>query len=324
MFKPKSKYEFDPEKLDYVIINQSFFRRIYNAFLKILPGFIVSFFFLFILLNTVNSPLERELKSKSDSLIFNINLLNKKVTNINSDIEQLADKDNKLYRPFFEMDSIPLSIRKAGFGGVDKYKKLRYTSNSDLLISLTKNIDIVSKQLYIQSISFDEIIENIEEKDKMLACIPSMRPVELSEIVAVCSFGMRMHPLLGIYRMHKGVDLCADENTEIYASGDGVVTRRTFHESLGNYLIINHGYGYETVYGHLNKQLVSVGDSVKKGDLIALMGTTGISTVVHLHYEVHKNGKAVNPMKFYYWDLTDVEYNNLVSNNTEATSFFMK
>jgi murein DD-endopeptidase MepM/ murein hydrolase activator NlpD len=323
MFRRKLKYQFDTEKLSYVYVKQTFWKSIFRGVVIILPGFFISFLFLYLLLNTINSPVEKYLQSKSDSLLLKYDILNKKIFSVNTEIEAIAINDNHVYRPFFEMDSIPGSIRKAGFGGTDRYKYLRISENSDLLVNITKNVDIISKQLYIQSISFDEIIESIDEKEKMLKCIPSIRPVKLEDIDAICSFGMRMHPLLGIYRMHKGVDLCAPENTEIFAAGNGIVEISKFHESLGNYLIINHGFGYKTVYGHLNKALVSVGDTVSGGDLIALMGTTGISTIEHVHYEVHKNGEAVNPMKFYYWDLTDVEYNCLVSNNTEAESFFM-
>lgn len=323
MFKRKSKYKFDEDKLIFIVENKTFYQKLISSLLAILPGFIISFLFLFIFLNTIDSPLEKKLQANIDTVLYKMEILKTKMSGVNVDIDRIADNDNTIYRPFFEMDSIPSSIRKAGFGGIDNYKNLKVSENADLLINLSKNIDILTKQLYIQSISFDEIIRNIENKEEMQQCIPTHRPVKLDKINAVCSFGMRMHPLLGIYRMHKGVDLCAPDNTEIFAAGKGVVTRKTFHESLGNYIIINHGYGYETVYGHLNKALVAVGDTVQKGDLIALMGTTGISTVVHLHYEVHKNGKAIDPMKLYFWDLTEVEYQCMISNNTEAVSFFM-
>lgn len=324
MFNRKTKYNFDPEKLSYYSVKQSFWQKIIKTIIQILPAFFISFFFLFILLKTIDSPLEKHLQSKTDSLLLKYDILGKKMLSINSDIELIAETDNKVFRPFFEMDSIPYTIRNAGFGGSDRYQSLRNYRNTEILINTTKQVDILSKQLYIQSVSFDELIANIKEKENMRECIPSMRPVNLQEIDAIGTFGMRMHPILHIYRMHEGVDLCAADNTKIYASGNGVVSRNTFQSGLGNYIVISHGYGYESLYAHLNKALVSVGDSVTKGDFIALMGTTGTSTQVHLHYEVHKNGTPVNPMKFYYWDLTDVEYCNLVSDKTEAESFFMK
>lgn len=324
MFTRKVKYKFDHEKLSYIIIKQSIWKTIYKSFIIIIPSILISLVFLFILLNTIDSPYEKKLQAHCDSLLLKYNILDKKIVETNISIAQIAQNDNYAYRPFFEMDSIPQSVRMAGFGGTDKYKEFRQYQHSDLLTDMTKKVDIIAKQLYIQSKSYDEVIENIKNKEKMLECIPSFRPVKLEDITAECSFGMRLHPILGIYRMHKGVDLCADENTEIYAAGSGIVVNNTFQESLGNYVKIDHGYGYQTVYGHLNKSLVNVGDSVKQGDLIALMGTTGISNVVHVHYEVHKNGEPVNPLNLFYNDLTDIEYECLISNNSEATSYFMK
>jgi len=324
MFLRKIKYKFDTETLSYVPIKLTFWQRIYNFIVSIIPAFFVSFIFLFILLQTIDSPFEKILQTKTDSLLTKYSLLDKKIEALKLDILIIADNDNNIYRPFFEMDSIPSSIRQAGYGGIEKYKSLKGFENSDLLISFSKKVDILSKQIYIQSVSYDELIKNIKEKDKMMLCIPSVRPVNLKDITAVCTFGMRMHPIINIYRMHQGVDLCAEENTNIYAAGNGIVTAVKFQESLGNYIKINHGYGYETVYGHLNKSLVSIGDSVNRGDLIAKMGTTGISTVVHVHYEIHKNGTPINPMKMFYNDLTDIEYQSLVENHTEAESFFMK
>lgn len=323
MFSRKPKYVFDPFKLSYVLANETFLQKILRIVKKIIPGFLFSFLFLFILLKTVNSPFDKKLNSNIDSLVSKIDNLNVGINSISKEIVTISYNDNNIYRPYIEMDTIPSSIRNAGFGGINSYENLKNYLHSDILIEVSENIDIVSKQLFVQSISYDDVIKEVEENKKMREAIPSYRPVKLNYIDAICSYGMRQHPLLNIYRMHKGVDLCAPENTEIYAAGDGLVTRCTFHESLGNYIVINHGYNYETVYGHLNKQLVNIGDSVKKGDLIALMGTTGISTISHLHYEVHKNGEAVNPMSYYLWDITEVEYNNLISDETEAVSFFM-
>jgi len=318
MLKRKTKYQFNSVDLTYSEVNIPFWVQFYKSILNILPGFfiaIILFYFSTIFLNT---PAERLLLDQKDSIVMHYNMLCENVKALGTELDLIARNDNSIYRPFFEADSIPTSVRKAGFGGTDRYVKYKSYQESELLINTARTLDIISKQLYVQSTSYDEVVTLIKDKEKMLASIPSLRPVALKYIVAVCSFGMRVQPMLKIYRMHEGVDLCSAEGTPVIAAGDGKVIEIKYNRGLGNYIKISHGYGYTTVYGHLIKTIAQVGEVVKKGDLIGLVGTTGLSQVNHLHYEVRKNGVPQNPMIFYYWDLTAKEYDCLIRNSTES------
>jgi len=321
MLKRKTKYQFNRDTLTYDIINIPFWIQFYKGLLRILPGFFIAILLFYFSTIYLNTPAERNLISQKDSIITHYNILCSKIETLSDELDLIARNDNSIYRPFFEADSIPYAVRKAGFGGTDKYEKYKDFSESQILTKTAKNLDIISKQVYVQSVSYDEVITLIEDKEKMLASIPSLRPVELKYIDAICSFGMRVQPMLKIYRMHEGIDLCGAEGTPIMAAGDGKVIEIKYNGGLGNFIKISHGYGYTTVYGHLLTTLVKVGDKVKKGDVIATMGTTGLSQVNHLHYEVRKNGEPQNPMIFFYWDLTEKEYDCLVRNNTESEGF---
>ncbi len=319
----KAKYRFDYDTLRYEKLEVSA-SQVIRSFLKkfttsLLFGTIL-FLLLFLIIAT---PRERMLQEQNAQILFQYHLLNKRLDNTFTTINKIQESDNDSYRPFFEMKTISNSIRKAGFGGSNVYKSFEGYENSKIVIQVQKKLDIISKQLYVQTKSHDEIIKMILDKEKMLEAIPSIRPVKKSNITSVGTFGMRFHPILHYERMHKGIDLCADEGTKIYASGSGIVVRSKFNSGLGDYIVIDHGYGYKSVYGHVSKVFVKVGKKVKRGDIIAEVGTTGLSYVNHLHYEVHKNGKPVNPFKYYYYDLTDKEYNNLKGNHPRSKAFFL-
>ncbi len=319
----KVRYVFNPDNLTFSKIELSIKDHLKN----LLPFFSFSLFAGIALAIAAfykfDSPAQLQLKKQQETILLKYQLLTIQLIALKEELDTIHSKDNFMYRSFFGAEPIPESMYKAGTGGTDKYQKLRGYKQSNLMIGVSRATDMLSKQMVVQSKSFDEIIELIKVKEQMYKCLPVLRPVKLEAIDGICTFGMRVQPLLKIYRMHKGVDLCGKEGTQIFASGDGVVIKNTFHWSLGNYITINHGFGYTSVYGHLQKSLVQTGDKVKRGDLIALMGTTGLSNVVHLHYEIYKNGVEQNPMNFYYNDLIDVELNCLSRNNSEAESFAM-
>jgi len=318
------KFIYNPKTLGYDEYKTSSKELIVNILLNILPGFVIGGIMFFFIFQYFVFPDEARLLSIQQQKIQKYKTLNKKIDIINTNIAYLVNNDDELFRPMLELSPVAQSIRIAGVGGVDKYKRLKGYENSNLMIRTSLHLDFIASQLLIQSQSFNELTEFIEEQKKRKACTPSIRPVKLETITAIGTFGMRVQPMLKIYRMHKGVDLCSPKNTEIFASADGTVVANRFNKGLGNYIKINHGYGYVTVYGHLEKSLVRIGQQVKKGEKIALMGTTGISETDHLHYEVYKNGKEVNPFLYYYNELTDREYQSLISNNTESEAFFLK
>ena len=224
----------------------------------------------------------------------------------------------------FEAEPIASSIRKAGYGGINRYKDLEGYNNSDLIIQTTKKIDQISKQMYIQSKSFDEIVDLAKNKTKMLASIPAIQPVSNKDLSRMASgFGYRIHPIYKTRRLHAGMDFSAKTGTPIYATGDGKIFKVSkTRKGYGNYVIIDHGYGYKTLYAHMSKFIVKKGQSVKRGETIGFVGNTGTSVAPHLHYEVHKNGRKIDPVNFYYNDLNAEEYEKMRIISSQSNQSF--
>jgi len=316
----KPKYKFNPETLQFekieLTLKQWFVQNICTRFgISLLSGiviFIAASFY-------IDSPKERKLIEARQHYLLKYDLLNKRLRGIEVNLDKLQIRDDEVYRPIYEADPIPATIRKAGIGGVNKYSNMQGYSSSELVVNTLMRMDKVSKQTYIQSKSYDEIYTLAKNKERMLASIPAIQPVSNKDLTAFGPFGMRFHPILHYTRMHNGVDLCAAAGTKIYAAGDGRVSKTDYNGGLGYYVKINHGFGYETVYGHLLKMLVKPGQKVKRGDVIALMGTTGLSNTNHLHYEVHYRGAPVNPINYYGNDLTSEEYEKMIKVLTNKT-----
>jgi murein DD-endopeptidase MepM/ murein hydrolase activator NlpD len=237
-------------------------------------------------------------------------ILNKKMDQIDDVIEDIEDRDNNIYRTYFNTAAIPEEQRKSGYEGIHRYKELEGYDNSQLVSNTTKRIDILSKELAIQSQSLDVILKLAKEKNKLLAAIPAIQPVRNENLKRMASgFGYRTDPFTKARKMHQGMDFTAKTGTPIYATGDGVVARADNTASgYGNHIVIRHGFGYETLYGHLSKYKSRRGQRVKRGDVIGYVGSTGRSQAPHLHYEVHKGGRVVNPLNFYYGNISAIEY----------------
>lgn len=305
----KVKYYYDADTLSYrkIAVKKSDFykKTIYGVFAILLIAFIGFVF----LSQFIMSPNERAQKRELENLKLHYDLLYKRMEEGSSVLAQLQERDNNIYRIYFEANPIPDEQRKAGFGGVNRYKSLEGFDNSTMITKLTKDIDVLSKQLVVQSKSLDEIVILAKEKEKMLASIPAILPVKLVDLTRMASgYKWRMHPILKIRKFHKGMDFTASIGTPIYASGNGTVIRSQRSATFGKVVYIDHGYGYKTIYAHMSKLKAKRGQKVKRGDLIGYVGNTGRSVSSHLHYEVHKNGVALNPINFYYGDLTPEEF----------------
>ena len=200
------------------------------------------------------------------------------------------------------MNPIPNEQRKAGFGGVNRYKALEGFDNSEMIIDVTKNMDILSKQLYVQSKSLDEIVKLAENKEKLLAAIPAIQPVKNEDLSRMASgFGWRSDPFTKANKRHMGMDFSAPKGTPVFVSGDGVIERADQSAAgYGKHIRVNHGFGYVSLYAHLSNYNIKKGQRVKRGDLIGFVGNTGRSQAPHLHYEIIKNGVKINPINFYY------------------------
>ncbi|HEU0137024.1 MAG TPA: peptidoglycan DD-metalloendopeptidase family protein [Flavobacterium sp.] len=308
----KVKYYFDTESLAYRKIKIKKATKFGYVALFLAASALFGFLSFVILLNTpyFETPKDRLQAREIENMKLSYALLNKKMDQIDEVLSSVAERDNNLYRTYFNTAPIPEEQRKAGFGGVNRYKELEGYNNSELVINTARRVDIISKELAIQSHSLDEILKLAKEKSKLLSAIPAIQPIKNENLKAMASgFGYRSDPFTKVRKFHAGMDFTAKSGTPIYASGDGVVEKADNTASgYGNHIVIRHGYGYETLYGHLSKYKVRRGQRVKRGDIIGYVGSTGRSEAPHLHYEVHKNGEAVNPLNFYYGNISAAEY----------------
>jgi murein DD-endopeptidase MepM/ murein hydrolase activator NlpD len=299
--------------------------RFRDKMLKVLSYVLTSVFFSFIVLvigfSVIDSPKEKQLKREINQLQFQYNLLNKKMTNVSDVLNNMASRDNDIYRVVLDAQPIPQSIREAGFGGSDRYKDLEGFTNSQLMIDATRNMDQLIKQIYVQSKSYDEIEKLAMNKEKMLASIPAIQPIDNKSLKCIISgFGWRIHPVYKTEKFHTGIDFAAAEGTPIYATGDGVVEKAdAAEEGYGNHVVINHGFGFESLYGHMSRIAVTVGEKVKRGQVIGYVGCTGLCTGDHVHYEVIKNGVKVNPIDYFYSNITPEEYKEIIALSSQPS-----
>ena len=320
----KIKYYYDTKTLSYKPIDSTVVDKFKNFIIYFTSSAILAFFIILIFFQYFDSPKEKRLKNEINNLTTQYEFINNNLKQIELVLDDIQKRDDNIYRTIFEADPIPTSIRKQGFGGVNRYKKLSGFSNSDLIINTTKKIDQLTKQLYLQSKSFDEIIELAKNKSEMLASLPAIQPVANKNLKRMASgYGYRIHPIYKTRKMHYGMDFSAKIGTEIYATGDGVISKvKRSKRGYGNYVKINHGFGYETLYAHMSKYIVKKGQKVKRGEVIGYVGNTGISTAPHLHYEVRKDNKKINPVNFYYNDLTPEEYEKMLEISSQYNQSF--
>lgn len=306
----KVKYYYDSVTLSYRKIRTKKGEKFRNFVFMLLAVVVIMFAGFVVLTSIFESPKEKELKRELEFVKLNEELHSKKIAQLENILAEIQDRDNNIYRMYFEVNPIPLEQRKAGFGGVNRYKVLEGFDNSDMIIDVSKNLDILSKQLYVQTKSLDEIVKLAEAKEQLLAAIPAIQPVKKEDLTRMASgYGWRRDPFTKARKRHFGMDFSAPIGTPIYASGDGVVIRADQNSAgYGKHIRIDHGFGYVTLYAHLSKYNIRRGQHVKRGDLIGFVGSTGRSQGPHLHYEVIKNGYNTNPINFYYGNLSPEEF----------------
>jgi murein DD-endopeptidase MepM/ murein hydrolase activator NlpD len=308
----KVKYYFDTESLAYRKIKPKLAKQLGYIGLFLLSSALFGFLCFVVLLNVpfFETPKDKLQSREIENMKLRYAILNKKMDQIDEVLEDVEDRDNNVYRAYFNTAPIPLEKRKSGFGGVNRYKDLEGYNNSDLVISTSKRVDVLSKELAMQSKSLDEILKLAKAKNKLLSAIPAIQPIKNENLKRIASgFGYRNDPFTKVRKMHEGMDFTAKTGTPIFATGDGVVAKADNTASgYGNHIVIRHGFGYETLYGHLSKYKCRAGQRIKRGDIIGYVGSTGRSEAPHLHYEVHKDGKVVNPINFYYGNISAAEY----------------
>lgn len=317
----KVKYYYDQETLSYRPIKATSKNRISNIVLFVLASFFFGLTCLLILLNSdvINTPSEIVQKRTLKNYELQFDILNKKLTQLEAVVSNVEERDNNLYRVYFEASPIPEEQRRAGFGGVNRYKDLEGYDNSDLVINTAKRLDILTKQTVVQSRSLDEIERLAANKAALIEAIPTIQPVKNKDLTRIASFfGYRNDPFTKTRKMHFGMDFTAKRGTPVYATGNGVVKRADSHSSgFGKHIRIDHGFGYISLYAHLSKYNVRRGQKVKRGDIIGYVGNTGRSAGPHLHYEIIKNNKKIDPLNFYYGNLSPEEFEALLTQSKQ-------
>jgi murein DD-endopeptidase MepM/ murein hydrolase activator NlpD len=318
---PKTKYKYNPHTLKYDIVQHSLRKKL----LRVLPHFIVSillsslmYFVIFVYL--IDSPKEKFLKKENSNLKAQYQILNNRMDLAQKVLTDLSKRDDNIYRSIFEAEPIPNTIREAGIGGINRYEEIEGYENSELVISTARKLDKILKKIEVQSKSYDEIIKMVAKKQQMLTSIPAIQPLSNKDLIHFASgFGFRMHPIYKTSKFHYGIDLTASVGTDIYVTGDGVVEKAAFSQrGYGNEIVVNHGFGYKTLYAHLNSISVREGQKVKRGEVIGKVGNTGLSSAPHLHYEVHYKNTPVDPINFFFEDITPEEYEKIVEISSQS------
>ncbi|MCK6639126.1 MAG: M23 family metallopeptidase [Bacteroidia bacterium] len=320
----KIRYKYNTKTLSYEKAVTPLRTRIFRAISFLGTASVIGVISVIIAFRYFDSPKEKQLRRELEKMQIQYDLLNKRMNNLAVVLDDLEQRDDNVYRAIFEAEPIPDDIRKSGFGGADRYNDLEGFTYSQLMISTTQKMDQLAKQMYIQSKSYDEVVKLAENKEKLLSSIPSIMPISVKDLKGTPSgFGYRTHPIYKIVKMHTGMDFNAAIGTPIYATGDGVVERADAEASgYGNHVVINHGFGYETLYGHMSKIMVAPGQQVKRGEVIGLVGNTGTSSGPHVHYEVIRNGNKINPISYYFLDLSPVEYQQIIQQSSQSNQSF--
>ena len=309
----KAYYFFNPNSLTYERVYPSAKERFFAVLKHLSFGILIGAGVFFAFIHFFTSPMEALLRKENKLLQTQYEVLSLQLNDALSVLDDIQERDDNLYRAIFQTQAIPDYVRKPGIGGTNRYEYLMNLSNANLVIETTKKMDMMRRQIYVQSNSLDELFsigKNLEERNH---CVPAIRPVFDKDFKKMSSgFGMRIDPIYGTPKFHSGMDFAAPTGTEIYATGAGKVIFSGNKSGYGNTIEIDHGFGYKTLYGHNSKNLVRVGQNVVRGEVIGLVGNTGKSIGPHLHYEVHLQDKPTNPANYYFLDLTPEEYDQMI------------
>ncbi len=309
----KVRYSFNTKSLTVEKVTVTLWDKIKALLRIVLAGMVFSVIVLTLGYTFFDSPKEKVLRREIDQYKIQYQIISDRMHLLASALDDIRERDDHIYRVIFEAEPIPRTIREAAFGGSDRYAQYRGFQNSQLISETMQRLDQLTRQLYVQSKSYDEVFEMAKNKSDMLASIPAIVPLSRGAERLVSGFGYRIHPIYKTRRMHTGVDFLAPTGTPIYATGNGVVVEAERNNyGYGRMVMIDHGYGYETIYAHLSQIQVKSGQEVKRGEVIGLVGNTGISTAPHLHYEVIRNGRKVNPVNYFFSDLSPEEFEYII------------
>lgn len=309
----KVYYIYNPKTRTYDRIYPTVRQRALSILRRLFVGMGLGAGSFLILLFIFGSPSEKELRIENARLLAQYNVLSHRLDEALGVMQDIQQRDDNLYRVVLQADPVSDAIRKAGYGGTNRYEQLMDMANSELVVNTTSKLDMLNRQLYIQSKSFDEVVDLCKGHDEMLKCIPAIQPVSNKDLKKTASgYGIRIDPIYKTTKFHAGMDFSASPGTPVYATGDGVVVKAGWETGYGNTIEVNHGFGYMTRYAHLSAYKVRRGQKVVRGEVIGAVGSTGKSTGPHLHYEVHVKGKVQNPVNYYFMDLSAEDYDKMI------------
>ncbi len=319
----RKKFHFNSDTLSYEQIEHTITHWLKQLLIHAVSGVSLGAIFFFIFVSTVSSPEEKQLGQEKNHMKAQYKVIERQMEELQLVISDLQERDDNLYRVIFQSDPIPFSVRRATASNREYYEQLLDMTNSEIVVTTTKKLAELKKELYIQSKSYDELVLLAKNKETMLQNLPAIQPVLNKNLNRMASgFGWRIDPIYHTRRFHAGMDFTAPIGTDIYATGNGTVKSAGWEQGYGNCVQINHGYGYITLYGHMSSIRVHMGQAVKRGDVIGLIGNTGKSTGPHLHYEVHYKGEIMNPQNYYFLDLSPAEYDKMVQMSNNAGEMF--
>ena len=310
----KNNFKFNDKTLEYEKVEVSFLKRIKKAGLHVGVSVVLVLIIILVSYPLITRHTNKEKNQEIEKLRETYSKMNKQIQNISNELQVLKMRDDSIYSGIFGVSPVSKSLRIGGTGGTDEFDYLRGYDNSDLMLQSAKLVKSLENQLKIHKKGFDRIDKLAHTRSKKLSHIPAVQPIHNHNFIRVASgFGMRMHPVYNVPKMHYGIDFTAKTGTDIYATGDGKVERvRKSYSGYGKHIIINHGFGYKTLYAHMHAFSVTQGQQVKRGDIIGQVGNTGTSTGPHLHYEVIRNNKKIDPTNFFFNDLNYEQYQEMI------------
>lgn len=320
----KTKYFYNPATLRFEKLEISGWIIALRVFGWICTALVFAGIIVWLAYTYLDSPKERYLKNQIDGMDLELSLMNNRLDTMAVILDEIEHRDDNIYRTIFEADPVSRSERMAGIGGSERFKRMNKLDNAELLKNTAAKLELIRRKMVVQSKSFDEISKLVLIKEEILAATPAIQPVSNKDLDRITSgFGYRIHPIYKVLRMHEGIDFTAPRGTDVYATADGVVEYASPSASgYGNELVINHGFGYKTRYAHLNGFKVRKGQVVKRGELVGYVGNTGLSTAPHLHYEVEKDGIKLDPVNFFYNDLTPEEYLKVIETANQTNQSY--
>jgi murein DD-endopeptidase MepM/ murein hydrolase activator NlpD len=309
----KPKFHFNPETLSYERIENTLKTKLKNVSTHLLVGVLMGLMFFAVFVIFFKSPGERSALEGQKQLEAQYRVLNRNYAQMQEVLTDLQQRDDNLYRVIYQAEPVPYDVRHGGVEASNLYKEMSEMTNSKIILSIALRADSLAHQLVTQSKSYDEIALMISQKEERMLAIPAIQPILNKDLSRTASgYGMRIDPVYAVPKFHAGMDFSAPTGTDIFATGGGVIKSAGWQQGYGNCVVVNHGFGYETLYGHMDKILAHAGQKVVRGDIIGLVGSTGKSTGPHLHYEVHLRGQIMNPQNYYFMDLSPEEYDDML------------